>query len=341
MGLNLFDHLLYVFQAKMRCKTNRRRGRIILLYLVIFVLVLEFYRHAGHHCFSMNAAYSFDYLRSLTETNSTSVRGSSYKNASASIMKLIHTSSTTKRNPRYYSYVIENKNVCAVVAGINVMVLVHSSTDHFSKRKLIRSTTLGNKTLSEVYKLRLVFVLGKPKTRTNQALIESESERFGDIVQGNFIDTYRNLTHNALLGFQWVLEHCNNATFIMKIDDDVLVDTAGVISLMSTKYADVKRTIMCRVKWNGTDPILREGKWPVSLTDYPIKYWPVTHCAGVVMFFTGDIITELYSAASRIPFLWIDDVYVPGFLAAAVGNITHYKPQDILRLVTLTGVHLR
>ena len=236
----------------MRCKTNRRRGRIILLYLVIFVLVLELYRHAGHDCFSMNTAFSFDYLRSLTETNSTPVRGSSYKNASTSIMKLIHTSSNTKPNPRYYSYVIENKNVCTAIAGINVMVLVHSSTDHFSQRKLIRGTSLGNKTLSEVYKLRLVFVLGKPKTRTNQALVESEIERFGDIVQGTFIDTYHNLTHKLLFGFQWVLDHCNNVTFIMKIDDDVLVDTAGVISLLSTNYADVKRTIMCRVKWNGT-----------------------------------------------------------------------------------------
>ena len=43
----------------------------------------------------------------------------------------------------------------------------------------------------------------------------------------------------------------------------------------------------------------------MSLTDYPIKYWPVTHCAGFVMIFTADIISELYAAASRTPFLWI------------------------------------
>ena len=299
----------------MRYKMRRTRGYTILVYLLICFLVLTLYRNVERLCLSRNAIISFRCLRSLiTPERITTI-------------------------PRYYDYVIENQNMCGDVGSTYVIVLVHTSTDHFRQRERIRNSTLNNKILSEAYNAKLIFVIGKSNSKSNQTLIDFESKCFGDIIQGNFLDTYSNLTHKALFGFQWILDHCKQARFVMKIDDDVLLDMAGVVSLLSTKYADSKRTIMCRVKLKGTDLISRKGKWAIPLTKYPMEYWSVTHCSGYFMIFTADIIHDLYAAARRTPFLWIDDVYVPGFLAAAAGNITHYKPDDILRHVKLTGVH--
>ena len=49
-----------------------------------------------------------------------------------------------------------------------------------------------------------------------------------------------------------------------------------------------------------------------------------------------DIILELYRAVHRTPFLWLDDVYVTGFLAANAGNISHYGLIDVIVFVYKT-----
>ena len=45
----------------------------------------------------------------------------------------------------------------------------------------------------EVYNVSLLFFLGVDGAKTGviQSLIDKEAERFGDLVQENFIDTYR------------------------------------------------------------------------------------------------------------------------------------------------------
>ena len=325
----------------------RRRRHSILLYPIIVVFIFVLYRTLTFilmlsrvkYCNNVTAAFSFNRICSLNSNNIKSLRGTNYTFAYESYTEHDHTKSPTRTNPYHYTYRIANKNACAENPDIYVIVLVHTSTDHFYQREVIRNTW-SNISLFDANKMRLLFLLGKTETTDNQHLIELESNRFEDIVQGDFIDTYRNLTHKALFGFQWVLDHCRNATFILKIDDDVSVDIVRLINVLSTNYSTARRTIFCRVKLKDTDPIVRRGKFKISLTEYPMKYWPVTHCSGFFMLYTADIISDLYEAASRTPFLWIDDVYVPGFLAAAVGNISHSNPQDVTGLAQLTGVHL-
>ena len=51
---------------------------------------------------------------------------------------------------------------------------------------------------------RLVFMLG---TTPNTRLLEEvgqESAEHGDIVQGDLLDTYRNLTYKSVMGHLWV-----------------------------------------------------------------------------------------------------------------------------------------
>ncbi len=47
---------------------------------------------------------------------------------------------------------------------------------------------------------------------------------YGDLVQENFIDSYRNLTLKTLMGIRWASIHCSNAKFVVKIDDDVIIN---------------------------------------------------------------------------------------------------------------------
>ena len=68
---------------------------------------------------------------------------------------------------------------------------------------------------------RLVFLLGEPEDLGTQqqagpgggldltvSQLEEESRQHGDLVQGSFSDTYRNLTYKNLLGKLWVSTFC-------------------------------------------------------------------------------------------------------------------------------------
>ena len=53
----------------------------------------------------------------------------------------------------------------------------------------------------------------------------------GDLVQGNFMDTYRNLTYKTVLGHMWVSSFCSQAEFVVKTDDEIYVDIYGMYAL--------------------------------------------------------------------------------------------------------------
>ena len=66
-----------------------------------------------------------------------------------------------------------------------------------------------------------------------QRRLEEESSKYGDLVQGDFLDTYRNLSYKAIMGSLWVAEFCGQAEFVVKIDDDCFLD------LYEVKYVNL------------------------------------------------------------------------------------------------------
>ena len=64
-----------------------------------------------------------------------------------------------------------------------------------------------------------------------QKKIYKESEKYEDIIQGDFIDTYHNLSYKAVMGNVWVSEFCEQAEFVVKADDDQFIDLYEVYFL--------------------------------------------------------------------------------------------------------------
>ena len=54
--------------------------------------------------------------------------------------------------------------------------------------------------------------------------LEAESRHFKDIVQGDFLDTYDNLSYKNIFGKLWVTHFCEQAEFVVKTDDDFFID---------------------------------------------------------------------------------------------------------------------
>ncbi|ODM92808.1 Beta-1,3-galactosyltransferase 1, partial [Orchesella cincta] len=205
--------------------------------------------------------------------------------------------------------------------GIYFMIVVHSAPDHFTERQAIRSTWASVKTLKNLA-IRTVFVLGKYQLSPSPTLensIRRENELFGDIVVGDFIDCYRNLTYKHLLGYKWINKYCPGATFILKTDDDAFVDIFQLFDFISRTYGFAPKpgTLICNVFPEGTKPVrakkARGSKWSVTMDEYPHSVYP-RYCGGLAYLATGDVVARILDVSDRVKFFWIDDVFVTGIL---------------------------
>lgn len=87
-----------------------------------------------------------------------------------------------------------------------VFVYVFSYVNDFDRRRIIRETWGRDQNI------RVGFVLGKISDSSIQELVRSEQNQYDDIIQGNFIDSYRNLSYKSILVWKWVKIFCYNLT---------------------------------------------------------------------------------------------------------------------------------
>lgn len=208
-----------------------------------------------------------------------------------------------------------NEPVCNASAPPLVLVLVHTAPDHTFNRHAIRST--WGKTV------RLVFLVGEPESSSVQESLERENEQHHDLVQGNFLDSYRNLTYKHVSGLKWVTYHCPGAKYILKIDDDVFVNTPFLQEFLSHELSPLgaRRLVLCDVLSSAIVKRSYRSKWRVSPKEYADRWYP-DYCMGWAILYSPDAVFLLYREAQRSPYFWIDDVHVTGTLLARL-NMSH------------------
>ncbi|KAK6190467.1 hypothetical protein SNE40_002329 [Patella caerulea] len=267
--------------------------------------------------------------------------GGSYENTST----ISSTTYKTRLWPRHITYthypltisspyVINSPNVCKNVKNLAFIAIVHTATDHFQRRRLIRETW-ANKNLFKSISTRIVFVFGLTKDKEVQALLENEQVIHGDIIQGDFLDHYHNLTHKGVLAFRWVSEYCSHAKLIVKVDDDIFVNPFLLIQDLLPSYKNVTRFMMGHLRRKGTSWIMRgeTDKWYARKQLFKgYIYYPVPYCNGYFVLISPEIISALYRASALTPFFWVDDVYLYGLLPFKIGGVIHKDIRGYLSL---------
>ncbi|XP_046607711.1 beta-1,3-galactosyltransferase 5-like isoform X1 [Neodiprion virginianus] len=221
---------------------------------------------------------------------------------------------TTLINLTNFQFTINHdpcKNSQPLIVG-----LIHSAPKNYAKRMTIRETW-GNK----VHGIVALFFVGM--TSDLQSKLEEEDKTYGDIVQGNFVDSYRNLTYKHVMLLKWAKYHCPNVKYVLKLDDDVFVNTPAMLGSMARNMSlwGTNRVMHCSPAWCRTPQRKAGLKWTVTLDEYPEKMYP-EYCLGWVIIYTIDTAIFLYEEAQRTPYFWIDDVHVTGIVANKV-NLTY------------------
>ncbi|KAK8753511.1 hypothetical protein OTU49_000015 [Cherax quadricarinatus] len=137
---------------------------------------------------------------------------------------------------------------------------------------------------------------------------------------------------------QWISEHCMHARWILKSDDDIVINVFSLVAFL--KYYAAWETsangappskLLCAVWWGM--PVLRGtgcAKWCVSMDEFPNSTFP-TYCSGCAFVIPTYLAPRLYNAFFRVRFLWVDDAFISGVMAKAAG-ISHQPLHSLYEL---------
>ncbi|XP_018355358.1 PREDICTED: beta-1,3-galactosyltransferase 5 isoform X2 [Trachymyrmex septentrionalis] len=167
--------------------------------------------------------------------------------------------------------------------------------------------------------IRRIFLLGtlndyaERKTHMLQNALLDESRRFNDLLQGDFLDTYRNLTRKHLMGLQWAANNCKDVKYIMKMDDDIIVNIYDILEKLHSGMIE-KNTLTGYIMKNMIPVREPANKWYVSKAEYADNIYP-DFVSGWLYIMHLQIASRLIDyAISSHDYFWIDDVFVTGIL---------------------------
>lgn len=223
-----------------------------------------------------------------------------------------------------HRYLINHERKCHD-RDVLLLLFVKSSPENFERRQAIRSTW-GNETYVEKtlgVTVKVLFALGlhpRPleRKKVQRELLE-EDEKYHDLIQQDFLDTFHNLTLKLLLQLSWTHAHCRHARFLMSADDDIFIHLPNLIHyLQEVDQAGAKDFWVGKVH-RGSPPIRsKDSKYYVSEEMYPWLMYPdYTPGAGYVV--SRDVASRVYQASLTLnASLYIDDVFM-GICASMMG----------------------
>ena len=223
--------------------------------------------------------------------------------------------------PHMNVYTINNTDICTDSHTDSLLVYVYSAPSNVERRDSIRTTWARE--IKSKNKSKVIFLIGVTEHSSGsmlQSQIEAENRRYGDIVQGAFVDSYTNLTFKAVMALHWIGTYCNNVGYALKVDDDVLINVKLLQGFLNERKSTLTDVFICYV--HDRSFVKRMGKNAVSFKQYPYYLYP-KYCQGSGYMWNVKLVKRLYNATYHVRFLYNEDVYITGILPHKIGGITY------------------
>ncbi|XP_063387166.1 beta-1,3-galactosyltransferase 2-like [Cydia fagiglandana] len=203
-----------------------------------------------------------------------------------------------------------------------IIIIVTSYVGDIELRNILRRVMPQEELeLMEAARIFLLAEIPPNEKNITQSLIEEENQKFHDILQGAFTESYRNLTIKHLMGLQWVTTKCPDASYILKVDDDTVFRFEKIFDYLLKTADDEEEDFIMGYMLNNTEPKRNNtNRWYVSLEEYPNKEYP-PYVSGWYYVTTPPVATKVINEAMYHPYFWVDDVLITGILIGAL-NIT-------------------
>jgi hypothetical protein len=184
-----------------------------------------------------------------------------------------------------------------------------------------RSTVAAAMTLPLM--VAVIFVLGVHSEQYWNQFVRSENIKFGDVLQVDVAESYRNLTLKILHALQWATDHYPKSQYIMKADDDVYVNLPYLLHELASRAVNSSQ-ILGALSTNS--PVNRDVRddWGVTLREYPLHTFP-PYVSGGGYVIPLPAARMLAQVAPYVPLVPVEDVFVTGVLAkvASISHVSH------------------
>lgn len=188
------------------------------------------------------------------------------------------------------------------------------------------------------FKVKFVFVTGEPDSERRSnftfdavnitlrrapdhltpterlALLNLEADTYGDMLIGQFDDTYYNLTLKMMTTFRWVSAYCRSPV-VLFIDDDYSIVPSNLIRLLRSTPAKLLPWLNLGTKGaNGIvkRPITgssRQNIYAISTDDYPWETYP-SYSSGAAYLLGRRVITDVTIAMAFVQPIRFDDAFL-------------------------------
>ena len=243
--------------------------------------------------------------------------------------------------PHHFKYTLNNENMCKNVSNLFYFVFVFSKPESFTIRSTIRDSW-GRPNLFRGMSGRVAFMLGVTSHNGIARLVRRESEKYGDIIQQDFVDAYRNLSLKGIMASKWIYTYCKGAKYIVKVDDDVVLNIVKMGHYLLETVSKTKRSIHCYIlpevlrkhfviRPNTTKAALFP-KFIVTKKQYPRSMYP-EYCHGMLWVSTNDIFRDLYLASCKIPLVPTEDAFTTGVLREYIGDVKIINKDEFYKTV--------
>ena len=229
-------------------------------------------------------------------------------------------------------FVLKYTDICGKDRNSTLMY-IYSSPANFARREAIRRTYANMREFGPMG-LKRMFIMGL--TNKNWILdskLVQEANIYKDIVVADFGEDYRNLSYKGIAAIHFIYNYCKNVRYVIKVDDDVIVNTPAVMNKLHHEYAAANFTIWGALFHKNRvlhcETVI--SKWCVSMKEYDKFFYP-SYMVGVGYAFLWDIVPYIHKSSMEIPPFPIDDAYITGFLLENIKNINFVDWRDHIAL---------
>ncbi|XP_043961240.1 beta-1,3-galactosyltransferase 1-like [Gambusia affinis] len=190
-----------------------------------------------------------------------------------------------------------------------VVLIVQVAPRNRAHRDIIRNSW-GSEKLVNNQVVALFFLLGMQTgddaEQVHRQLLQ-ESREHHDLIQGDFVDCYKNLTIKTMVMLEWLNSYCSSAAYAMKIDSDMFLNVPNLVDLLlkapRTNYMTGLVTQGGRVSRNPN------SKWFLPIEVFSEDVYP-PYALGLGYILSLDLTKKLVEASRHIKPLYIEDIYL-------------------------------
>lgn len=168
----------------------------------------------------------------------------------------------------------------------------------------------------------ILFVVGYDDSWSS--VIQREIKLHQDLIALDEEDTYESLPNKVLSGISHVLHQRLTPQYVMKVDDDTVVNLAFLVQELHSGIINSTQ-ILGAIYINSL--VIRDphDKWAVSILDYPYPTYPTYAFGGGYVLPLPAAVKIIQTRAKTFDWIHLEDVYITGILArrAQLSHVHH------------------